>query len=71
MDSPEFYAGWLSMQLGLMLKIYVKYEPQEFVNRYLSGLRPPIAACMVRDADDLFSPKVAGMVKQFKEEWNG
>lgn len=69
--STDFYAGWHAMQMGLMLKIYTKNEPQEFVNQYLSSLRPEIAQALVKDADDLCSPQVASMIKQYKEEWDG
>lgn len=69
--NADFYSGWHSHQLSLMLKVYVKGHKQAYVNQYLSSLRPEIASCIVKDADDLFPPFVAGLVKQFKEEFDG
>jgi hypothetical protein len=66
-----FYAGWHSMQLSLMIRVYAPHDKQQFVNDYLSSLRPEIVSCMTEDADDLFPPMVAGLVKNFKEEWHG
>lgn len=68
----DFYSGWHSMQIGLMLKVYVKGDKQHYVNQYLSSLRPEIADCLVKDADDLFPPTVAGLIKNYKGglEWS-
>lgn len=69
----NFYAGWFSMQIEHTLAHHPQAAEggQDFVNDFLSGLRPEIVAEMQADADSLFRPRTAKLVKQFKEEWDG
>lgn len=69
--AEDFYSGWHSMQIMATLEIFPGADKQDYVNKYLSGLRPQVAARMVEDAEALFNSEVAQLVKQYKEEWDG
>lgn len=69
--NADFYSGWFSMQIEFTLAAHPAADGQDFVNMYLSGLRPEVTVELVRCADSLFRPRTAKLVKQYKEDWDG
>jgi len=71
----NMFAGWCAFQLHFIFRIrtkgYYGAGQQQWVNQHLSSLRPEITAEIVMDADRLFPPGIAKLVKQYKEDWDG